>query len=102
MAGGFVAQAASSVIESNLASNFTAGVDYNNHVLFINMNNYQPSAATLTLIDITGKEVSQLLRRELGIGEQSFRFDVSDRTAGIYFVKLEQNNHIITRRVLLN
>jgi plastocyanin len=102
MAGGFVAQAASSVIEANLTSNFTAGVDYNNHVLFINMNNYQPSAATLTLIDITGKEVSQLLRRELGIGEQSFRFDVSDRTAGIYFIKLEQNNHIITRRVLLN
>lgn len=102
MAGGFNATAASSVVEANISADFNAGVDYNNHILHVNISNYQPAYAQLSLIDITGKEVATLLQRELGVGEQRYHFDVAERTSGIYFVRLEQKGHIVTRRVLLN
>jgi plastocyanin len=103
MAGGFIASVASSITESTtIASSFTAGVDLNNDMLHVNISNYQASMATLALIDITGKEVAMLLERELGIGEQSFHFDLAGRTSGVYFVQLSQNGHVVTRRILLN
>ncbi len=103
MSGGFQA-ATPTQIESiaNLVSDFTAGVDFNNHTVHVNIDNATPSNSILRLIDITGKEVAVLLNTQLGIGKQMYHFDMSGRNAGVYFLRLEQNGKAVTRRVMMN
>lgn len=103
MAGGFQATTPTTVeAVANVVSDFTAGVDFNTHTVHVNIDNATPSNSILRLIDITGREVAVLLDSQLGIGKQSFHFDMSGRNAGIYFIRLEQNGKAVTRRVMMN
>jgi plastocyanin len=103
MVGGFVASAPNN-IEPNLTSTaeFVAGVDFNSHTLHLTVDNTSPSHATLRMMDITGKVVAELFDTELSMGQQKFHYDVANRTAGVYFLRLEQNGKVVTRRILLN
>ena len=103
MAGGFQATIPTTVeTVVNIVSDFTAGVDFNSHTIHVNMDNATPANAILRLIDITGREVAVLLDSQLGMGKQSFHFDMSGRNPGIYFIRLEQNGKAVTRRVMMN
>jgi len=83
-------------------SDFTVGVDYNSHTLHVKVENFSNAHTTLKMMDITGRTVANLMDGELGTGEQLYHFDVAAHTAGIYFVRMEQNGKVTTRKVLLN
>lgn len=105
MVGAFTATAPNSVepvLTSDEAATFTAGVDFNTHSLHVALNNFNPENAVLRLLDITGKEAAVLLNTQLGMGEQTYHFDMNGRIAGIYFLRLEQSGKIVTRKILLN
>lgn len=103
MGGGFEALPANN-IEANITSapEFVAGMDGTGKVLYVNLENYNPTLTTIRLIDITGREVEVLLNAEVNLGAQSYRFDMSGRPRGMYFVRLEQAGKVVTRKVMLN
>jgi len=49
----------------------------------------EASHATLTIYDLTGREVLKLVEGELSAGRHYAEFDASDFGTGVYFVRLE-------------
>lgn len=102
MIGGFNAAAASS-IEPVLTSSpsFVAGVD-GNHILHLNIDNFNPTMTMIRLLDITGKEVDMLFNNQMATGEQSYQYELTGLTRGMYFVRLEQSAKVVTRKIMIN
>lgn len=102
MGGGFQANSPNNIAPVlALSPEFSAGIESSTKTLFVNIENYSPVVTTIRLIDITGKEVAVLLNSEINLGEQSYRFNLSDRSRGMYFVRLEQAGRVVTRKVML-
>ncbi|MEQ9309123.1 MAG: T9SS type A sorting domain-containing protein [Balneolaceae bacterium] len=59
------------------------------------------SFVTLTVYDITGREVSNLVSNEKNIGKYSIKFDASNLSSGVYFYKLKAGNDEITRQLTI-
>jgi plastocyanin len=103
MGGGFQASAPSNIAPVIAAApEFTAGIEGFSKTLFVNIENHHAALTTIRLIDITGREVEVLLNAQVGLGEQIFRYDLSARQRGMYFVRLEQAGRVVTRKVMLN
>lgn len=103
MGGGFQASAPSSVDPViTAAPEFTAGIEGFSKMLFVNVENHHAALTTIRLIDITGREVEVLLHAPVGLGEQTYRYDLSTYPRGMYFVRLEQAGRVVTRKVMLN
>ena len=62
-----------------------------------------PENATvrLTIVDILGREVSQLVRDHLPAGEHAYTFDAGALPAGLYISRLVAGNEVLTRKMLL-
>ena len=103
MGGGFQVLTPTSV-EPVLSGNsdMNVGVNYNTHAIFVRVSNANSAHMTLKMIDITGKQVAEIFEGELGAGEKVFDFDASAQTAGLYFIRMEQNGKVITRKVMIN
>jgi len=56
---------------------------------------------TLKIYDILGNEVTTLVNEEKQPGVYEVQFDASKLSSGIYFYKLETNNFIKTRKMIL-
>ncbi|MBN1782494.1 T9SS type A sorting domain-containing protein [bacterium] len=61
----------------------------------------QRSAVKLTVYDVLGNEVAQLVNDVRPAGPQSVRFNGSDLSSGVYFYKLETASNVITKKMML-
>lgn len=59
------------------------------------------SNVTLKVYDILGNEVTTLVNEELQRGGYEFNFDASELTSGIYFYKLQTENYVETKKMIL-
>jgi len=55
----------------------------------------------LSVYDLTGREVSTLVNQNMKAGYHTVTFDAGDLSSGIYLVKLQTSNKIITKSVTL-
>jgi len=56
------------------------------------------SHVILTVLDVYGKEIVSLVNEQQSAGEHIVQFDATDLPAGIYFVKLQAGNEVVTRK----
>ena len=56
---------------------------------------------SLKIYDMSGKEVSNLLNANINAGSYEVRFDATNIASGTYFYKLETDNFIETKKMLL-
>lgn len=59
------------------------------------------SFATLRIFDVMGKEVSNLISKDLISGEHSLQWNAEDLPSGIYFYKLETESFTDTKKLIL-
>jgi hypothetical protein len=64
----------------------------------------QPAVSShveMAIYNIAGEKIRTLLIEEQAPGEHTFRFDASDFTAGIYFVRLQAGDAVVTQKVVV-
>jgi len=59
------------------------------------------SFTTLKVFDALGKEVSNLISKDLPAGEYSMQWDAQGSPSGIYFYRLETELFIDTKKFIL-
>lgn len=67
----------------------------------INFSLPKSSFVTLKVFDLSGKEVSNLVNRNLSAGTYEADFNAANLTSGIYFYRLETDNFSETRKMML-
>ena len=55
----------------------------------------------LSVFNILGQEVAVLENKEILSGTYEYKFDASNLTSGIYFYKLQSNNYISIKKMML-
>ena len=55
----------------------------------------------VTVIDITGKQVDQLIDQQLSKGNYQLTWNATKEMSGIYFIRIESENYSSTKKVLL-
>ena len=55
----------------------------------------------LTVYDITGRKVDELLNSNYNAGKYSFNFDASNYATGVYFYKLETPQYTNIKKMVL-
>lgn len=85
----------SSVIEKNSLNNITIYPNPTNNV--INLKGDQLIGSKVTLLTLDGKAISS----KISISNKS-SFNLSSLSNGVYFIQVENNSQIITKRFLLN
>lgn len=61
----------------------------------------QKSFVKLKIYDVTEKELISLVNEDLTVGSYNFQWDASSFTSGVYFYRLETNDFIETKRMVL-
>lgn len=56
---------------------------------------------SLKVFDMTGKEVADLINRNLSAGNYDFKFDASKLTSGVYFYKFSSGENTFTKKMML-
>ena len=56
---------------------------------------------SLTVFDVTGREVDVLVDRIVSAGEQQVTWAAEGAASGVYFVRLDSGTRVLTRKVLL-
>ncbi len=56
----------------------------------------------ISVFDILGKKVSDLHQGVLSGGTHNIGFNANDMIQGIYFVKIQMNNDVVTKKILVN
>jgi hypothetical protein len=59
------------------------------------------SFVSLKISNAVGTEVATLVSEKLPAGKYSFNWDASGLPAGIYFYRLQTENHFLTRKMVL-
>ncbi len=59
------------------------------------------SKVKLSVYNVVGEEVVELVNREMAVGMHTINFDASNLVSGIYFYKLIANDFIETKKLLL-
>ncbi len=67
----------------------------------INFSLPNESFVTLKIYDILGREVIQLVNQRLKTGSYNFSFDAKGLTSGVYFYRLQADNFVETKKMLL-
>jgi len=67
----------------------------------INFSLPDESFVTLKIYDILGREVVQLVNKQLKTGNYNFSFDAKGLTSGVYFYRLQTHNFVETKKMLL-
>jgi hypothetical protein len=93
---------------SNVVSNFKLNQNYPNPfnpVTKISFNLYKPDVVSLSLFDISGKEIAKLINNVYyQSGEQEIVLDASrfNLSSGIYFYKLQTSTNSEVKKMVLN
>jgi plastocyanin len=69
--------------------------------LLINMQHASGDRVSVTMLDITGREVATLYQGVIASEDFTIRHDVSAFQRGIYFVRFQQGARVTTRKVLI-
>jgi plastocyanin len=69
--------------------------------LVINMQNASGNRVTVTMLDITGREVATLYQGTVASEDFTIRHDVASFQRGIYFVRFQEGARVTTRKVLV-
>lgn len=56
---------------------------------------------TLSVYDLTGKEVFQLVNEQLSAGTYAYDFHAKGLTSGVYFYRLNTEDHAMSRKMVL-
>ena len=56
----------------------------------------------ITVLDMLGKSVMSLYEGVMNTGQHKIQLDASNLAQGIYFVKLQSNNEIITKKIMIS
>ena len=56
----------------------------------------------VTVLDMLGKSVMNLYEGVMNTGQHKIQLDASNLAQGIYFVKLQSNNEIITKKIMIS
>lgn len=67
----------------------------------IEFNLVNSSNVVVSVFDLLGKKVANLHNGELSNGSHTIKFNSADMLQGIYFVKIQMNNQVITKKVLV-
>lgn len=67
----------------------------------ISFNLDKRSAVKLTVFDVLGNEVAELVNDVRQAGPQTVQFDGSNLSSGVYFYKLETASSVITKKMML-
>jgi len=91
-------------ISSGVAKDFSLGQNYPNP--FNPLTNIKFSIAkqgfvSLKIYNLQGREVAELVNRNINSGEYSVSWDAAHFTSGVYFYKLEQNGLSETKKMML-
>ena len=64
----------------------------------------QNAAVTIDLFDLAGKNIAALLNSKQNIGKHVQLVNLSDKilTTGLYFIRLQVNDHVVTSRLVIN
>jgi len=101
MVGGFMAVLPSSArtqVPANLS--MTAGTSANGQ-LFVTLENATTDMATVTLVDITGRNAMTLHHGAISDATYTIRQDIAMIQRGIYFVRFDEGARVVTRKVLI-
>ena len=55
----------------------------------------------MKVYDMLGREVANLVNKELTAGSYSYNFDASKLNSGIYFYKLQTGSFVETKKMML-
>ena len=67
----------------------------------INFSIPKSSFVTLKIYDVLGKEVANLVNEQLSAGTYNYNFDASRLTSGIYFYRIQSNDFVETKKMIL-
>jgi len=59
------------------------------------------SPVRLTVFNIIGEQVAELVNSKLAAGHHEVQFDADELNSGIYIYKLEVDNHLLVRKMML-
>ncbi|HRE41470.1 MAG TPA: T9SS type A sorting domain-containing protein, partial [Ignavibacteria bacterium] len=62
---------------------------------------FETGVVTLTIYDITGKEIEVLLNKTMNTGEYSINWNAKNYPGGVYFYKLSSDNFNETKKMIL-
>jgi hypothetical protein len=96
----------SDVVEANLGAPESFELDQNypnpfNPLTSIRFNLPTDSNVKLTVFNVLGQEVAELINENITAGYHSVNFDGSSLNSGIYFYQLETNNFTQIRKMML-
>jgi len=96
----------SDVVEANLGAPESFELDQNypnpfNPLTSIRFNLPTDSNVKLTVFNVLGQEVAELVNKNITAGYHSVNFDGSSLNSGIYFYQLETNNFTQIRKMML-
>lgn len=84
--------------ESDILNRLTVAPNPTTGLINIDLELVDPSEVRLSVLDITGKEV--LNRNEGTFTNNRFQIDLQDQPEGLYLLRFNINNEIVTRRVI--
>jgi len=67
----------------------------------INFSLPQTGKVVITLFDALGRKVKDIVDQEFAVGNHSLNFDASNLTSGVYFYRLQSDNFVQTRKMVL-
>ncbi|HSP87840.1 MAG TPA: T9SS type A sorting domain-containing protein, partial [Ignavibacteriaceae bacterium] len=93
-----------SVDENNITNVFTLEQNYPNPFnpsTKINFSLINSEYVTLKVYDILGKEIASLVNEEKPAGSYGVEFNAAEVSSGIYFYKLQAENFIDVKKMML-
>jgi hypothetical protein len=87
-----------------LPTNYTLSLPYPNPfnpTTTIEFSIPQTEFVTVKVYNIVGNEITTLINEELSTGNHSIQWDGSHQPSGVYFVKIESNGFVQTRKMVL-
>ena len=61
----------------------------------------EKGVATLTVFDVLGRKVTELINEELNAGVHTFRFEASGLASGIYYYQLKSADFVSVKKMML-
>ncbi len=59
------------------------------------------SDVNIAVFDILGKKITDLYNGEMSMGLQNITWDVNELNNGVYFVKIQMNNQVVTKKIMV-
>ena len=90
--------------ENQLPTNYTLSQNYPNPFnpsTNINFSLPQTGKVVITLFDALGRKVKDIVNREFSVGNHSVNFNAVNLTSGVYFYRLQSDNFVQTKKMIL-